>query len=268
VYKKLEPSSICLLAILPGFSSDPIKCALAENMPLNLLGDNPVSKYQLPGWTQIKYGYEALSYTWGSPEPKQVAHIANTDDHTSFVSMTVTLNLYSALRHLRRTDDIRTLWIDALCINQADAPEKSDQVREMMKIYANADRVIVWLGEEADDSYMAIKAIEMLNHEESREALFNCQHEHVCLSQLTKLYNALICLYERPWFSRVWIWQEVMVARDLVVCCGTSQTSWKPLKRAARRLWQLRAMIQPSPDHELRSISTSRLELIKMLKQG
>jgi hypothetical protein len=147
-------------------------------------------------------------------------------------------------------------------------PRMSDQVREMMKIYANADRVIVWLGEEADDSYMAIRAIKMLNHEESRESFFNCQHEHVCLSQLTRLYNALICLYERPWFSRMWIWQEVMVARDLVVCCGTSQASWKPLKRAARCLWQLRAMIQPSPDHELHSISTLRLELIKMLKQG
>jgi hypothetical protein len=92
-------------------------------MPLNLLEDNPVSKYQLPGWTQIKYGYEALLYIWGSPEPKQVVHIANTGGHTSFVPMTVTLNLYSALCNLRRTDTIRTLWIDALCINQADTPE-------------------------------------------------------------------------------------------------------------------------------------------------
>jgi hypothetical protein len=82
-----------------------------------------------------------------------------------------------------------------------------------MKIYANADRVIVWLGEEADDSYMAIKAIEMLNHEESRESLFNCQHEHVCLSQLTKLYNA-------P--------SSACTSAPGSAACGSGKKSWSP----------------------------------------
>ena len=59
---------------------------------------------------------------------------------------------------------------------------------------------------------MAISAVEMLNNEHYRKPLFKCQHEQVCLSQLNRLYNALVCLYERPWFGCVWIWQEVMVA--------------------------------------------------------
>src|SRR5205809_6219808 len=81
--------------------------------------------------------YEALSYTWGNEEsPENIS----LDDGV----LSVTRNLADALFFLRRKNSTRTLWIDALCINQADLVEKGRQVRNMHRIYEHADQVVVW----------------------------------------------------------------------------------------------------------------------------
>jgi hypothetical protein len=56
-------------------------------------------------------------------------------------------NLYSAIHHLRRRSEPRVLWIDALCIHQANVKEKNHQVSMMGNIYRGTKEVIVWLGE-------------------------------------------------------------------------------------------------------------------------
>lgn len=68
--------------------------------------------------------YEALSYVWGDPFPKFTITI---NGH----SFKVCHNLYIALRYLRYRMIPRTLWIDALCINQSDTAEKDHQIRQM-----------------------------------------------------------------------------------------------------------------------------------------
>ncbi len=55
-------------------------------------------------------------------------------------------NLFLALRHLRYREGVRSMWADALCINQTDNTERGHQVFQMGKIYSNAERVCVWLG--------------------------------------------------------------------------------------------------------------------------
>jgi hypothetical protein len=57
-------------------------------------------------------------------------------------SVLVTLNLCAALMNLRQNSTPRTLWIDAICINQAGENEKTQQVQQMKKIYSQADKVI------------------------------------------------------------------------------------------------------------------------------
>ncbi|KAH6982651.1 heterokaryon incompatibility protein-domain-containing protein [Ilyonectria destructans] len=111
--------------------------------------------------------YEALSYTWGSPLNKQKILM----DGTPFQ---VTGNLFAALQHLRNPTSLREnvpvrhqashrlLWIDAICINQEDIDERNFQVRLMWHIYAIAGQVSVWLGEEADDSAVAMEMIRLL----------------------------------------------------------------------------------------------------------
>ncbi|KAI0178853.1 heterokaryon incompatibility protein-domain-containing protein [Hypoxylon sp. FL1284] len=84
---------------------------------------------------------EALSYVWGKPTATDTEFTIHID-HQRF---TVTPNLHGILKELRRTDTIRELWIDAICINQKDSQEKTQQVRLMKDIYSRAKRTVVWL---------------------------------------------------------------------------------------------------------------------------
>jgi hypothetical protein len=61
----------------------------------------------------------------------------------NFETLEVTTNLELALRYLRRENRARTLWIDALCINQKDEDEKTIQIQRMQWIYANASPIVV-----------------------------------------------------------------------------------------------------------------------------
>jgi hypothetical protein len=74
----------------------------------------------------------------------------------------VTQNLEIVLRHLRHVSQTRLLWIDVICINQRDIPERNTQVIHMSDVYRSAFRVIAWLGEEDRDSNLAYDTLEAL----------------------------------------------------------------------------------------------------------
>jgi hypothetical protein len=73
----------------------------------------------------------------------------------------VTVNLHEALSHLRDRSIERIIWVDAVCINQNDGEEKGQQIQLMAKIYGQASRVLVWLGEAADNSDQALEEIRL-----------------------------------------------------------------------------------------------------------
>ncbi|KAF2657566.1 hypothetical protein K491DRAFT_548880, partial [Lophiostoma macrostomum CBS 122681] len=84
--------------------------------------------------------YEALSYTWGTENSDK--YIISDGFH-----MPVTENLYDALQMIRRTrEESFYIWVDSICINQADKIEKAHQVWNMLTIYEKAEKVVVWLG--------------------------------------------------------------------------------------------------------------------------
>ena len=85
--------------------------------------------------------YEALSYTWGDASQ-------HFDISCNGASLKITHNLNVALRYLRSTIDLRTLWVDAICINQSDFEERSQQVQLMRDVYSKARPVIAWIGDE------------------------------------------------------------------------------------------------------------------------
>lgn len=87
------------------------------------------------------------------------------------------------------------LWIDAICINQEDDDEKGQQVQSMAKIYAKASRVIVWLGEAAEDSDQALEEIRIAAVKQSTNLAIN----------ETNHQQAILTLLERPWFRRIWV---------------------------------------------------------------
>ena len=99
--------------------------------------------------SSLKTPYEALSYCWGNLTPNQ--NIIVNGEYEK-----VTQNLYHALKALRHQHTTRTLWVDAMCINQRDIDEKNEQVRQMSAIYSNAQQVCCWLGQETKDSGLAV----------------------------------------------------------------------------------------------------------------
>jgi hypothetical protein len=95
--------------------------------------------------------YVALSYVCGTDQPSIPIDCGN-----GTLPVLVTKNCHAALRRLRKTSRKRTLWIDALCINQQDKDERGYQVAMMKDIYSNASRVYIWLGEGTDRSDYAL----------------------------------------------------------------------------------------------------------------
>ncbi|OGM40074.1 hypothetical protein ABOM_011276 [Aspergillus bombycis] len=151
--------------------------------------------------------YQALSYVWGS-EVKPESIILNG------YTFHVTTNLHSALVNLRNRQLERLLWVDAICINQDEEDqgnEKSKQIPLMRTIYAQAERVIVWLGEATENGDQALERIRCLGEGQDKSSIPN----HL------ESYDACLRLLQRDWFSRIWVVQEVGVARCVYIMCGS-----------------------------------------------
>jgi hypothetical protein len=99
--------------------------------------------------------YEALSYVWGDPGVTRTIIVNEAE-------FRVTVNLFAALQRLRSAIVDRLLWVDAICINQDDIPEKENQIPLMRMIYGSAANVIVWLGAEAEKSNGAFNFIRLM----------------------------------------------------------------------------------------------------------
>ena len=88
-----------------------------------------------------RLNYRCLSYVWGDAHDKRTIFLNGQ-------TFEVTANLYTALCQLRHNGERKHIWIDAICINQADAVEKTAQVQMMADIYSRTEEVLIWLGEE------------------------------------------------------------------------------------------------------------------------
>lgn len=119
--------------------------------------------------------YEALSYVWGSSSCSATAIVENytTPLHSvpvigqqpqdgflpqtnNQVGLRIRKNLAEAIRYLRLIDRPRVLWIDAICVDQENKPERNKQVPRMADIFKSASRVVAWLGPESENSRLAM----------------------------------------------------------------------------------------------------------------
>ena len=112
----------------------------------------------------------------------------------------------------------RTLWIDALCINQDDLVERSAQVSIMGSIYSNTSKVLIWLGEESANSQAAFEAMKDFVRGMGR-------NDHKLTSWKEK-WRSFEYLCQRPYWGRLWIIQEVCLASSLRVHCGSDAMGW------------------------------------------
>lgn len=164
--------------------------------------------------------FEALSYVWGS---EQRLHSLIIEGGLGRTQLPITENLMTALRHLRKPNESRRLWIDAVCINQDDPVELGSQVQRMGLIYKLAHRVIVWLGPQSDDSAHALAALDYIGSQietdyDGRrwymtpfayESTWHKQNATLPYGQHT--WDAILSVLLRPWFRRVWTVQEIQL---------------------------------------------------------
>ncbi|KAI1119469.1 heterokaryon incompatibility protein-domain-containing protein [Nemania sp. NC0429] len=213
-YSPLEESKgeIRLLELHPGDSGKGIQCSLRHATLASTLE------------------YTALSYTWG--DPKNLKAIV-VDGET----LEVTANLFDALRHLRSLRKTQTFWVDAVCINQGDLGERSKQVLRMRDIYAFAKTVKVWLGPADDDDDCAAMALvkklgaAVSDPEEALAQGFN-EYEQAFMGIFEGaepgVVRALGRLFKRPWWTRIWVVQELSLAKQqaAIVRCGEAAAPW------------------------------------------
>ncbi|KAM0347360.1 hypothetical protein ACHAPU_004880 [Fusarium lateritium] len=186
--------------------------------------------------------YEALSYAWGDSADLNYIKMDDCD-------VSITSNLHLALIHLRATDSLRLLWVDALCINQSVHGERNQQVRIMGDIYKSARQVIVWLGEAADDSHLVFEHLK-----DSLDG--SLEDPPVVTEPKRRAWNALV---KRPWFFRTWVIQEISLARRAIIMCGKDSTLWRNLEESwkedfsngANGLSSVRSGPGNQPDHPL-----------------
>ncbi|KAJ4293099.1 hypothetical protein N0V90_008381 [Kalmusia sp. IMI 367209] len=132
--------------------------------------------------------------------------------------MPVTKNLLMALKQLRDERQNRTLWVDAICIDQVNIEERGQQVSLMKDIFQQSKRTVVWLGEEDGDSHCAMELIRHLARmSRERSAQNFCKsHESDYIPPLyDPVWRAFALLIQRPWFHRTWVVSEVSVALDV-----------------------------------------------------
>ena len=168
-----------------------------------------------------KPSFEALSYTWGDQRTLRPITVHGAKRQALYV----TENLEAALRHLRYTDKIRLLWIDALCINQGDIKERSLQVMRMGDIFSRAANVSIWLGEAANRSDEAMDFVDQVSHLGKLDRLTKDR-------SLVGKWQALAVLMRRSWFSRRWVLQEVAYATKATVHCGMKHSKWSDFSDA------------------------------------
>jgi Heterokaryon incompatibility protein (HET) len=216
--------------------------------------------------------YEALSYTWGSAENPDVLFMESNESEATLSSLEIGQNLAGALRHLRHETETRTLWVDAVCINQQSMTERSTQVTRMTSIYKFAYSVVVWLGPESPDSKLAfttlreIAAQTLLTKNATRLVAPKATHRDWLLSASTlphgeDAWRAILGLVNRSWFDRVWIVQEIQLANPTAVLrCGHESIRWGHFCRAVYCILRK----HNPPDASL----AQRLNMIKILIQS
>ncbi|TGJ85655.1 hypothetical protein E0Z10_g3126 [Xylaria hypoxylon] len=225
-YQPIEAGSqsIRLLQLLPG-TQDDICCQLETHTLAECAGT-----------------YEALSYVWaprGSPaHPTTRIRV----DDTPFL---IHANLRAALFNLREAKKTRTLWVDALCIDQSNTEERSEQVSSMGDIYRSASGIVVWLGEIETQPYKympisghkalsaAFGAIEELATEAEtlRNKSSTDQDEDGSLAVFMgdDSLTGVILLGENDWWYRAWTCQEILLSRQALVKKGEFSMHWDRL---------------------------------------
>lgn len=201
-----------------------------KNVFIHIKGEQPASRQ-----------YKALSYVWGDQSVRKTIEVDGTEHG-------VGENLWTFLNYARLNYPHVSIWIDALCINQADSSERNHQVKHMGTIYSQALEVLVWLGpgsERFDQFFdIATEYSRLFPSKDLRE------HRHSILVDVCRQQNnprtlwdwneILDGLHRLEYWSRAWTQQEFILARSVLLLSGSSAIEfgilWKALDALSQEL--------------------------------
>jgi hypothetical protein len=204
----VEPDAIRLIVLQPAQAlSAPLQCNIEHTT---------LSKED----RELAEHYIALSYVWGDTADSRTVTV------DGFL-MDVTASLESALCHIR--DKTRTLrvWADAICINQSDVAERNQQVRQMASVYSTAHHTIIFLGTsnaQIDSSFDLLQSI-------SRRPVGLIVPPELVDQNALQLLKSTVQkdVLKRAWFTRVWVFQELVLSQNPWVQCGGKRIRWDDL---------------------------------------
>ncbi|KAH6891305.1 heterokaryon incompatibility protein-domain-containing protein [Thelonectria olida] len=296
LYTRLPPDRIRLVTLRPGSWDQHLEVDLFE--------------------ADQSFHYIALSYTWGSPKVKKDILVNGILRH-------ITINLDIALRTLRLSDEPVTLWADALCINQNDPNDKSQQVHLMHHIFAWATEVRAYIGNSLDRSlpkydtrlkklaasdafafptdddeawehiHAALSQLESkepthllpqekclcifgllralstqdLHSKLKAMKLFSDSHSDEIESKLCHLFEWLRAFVIAPWWNRVWITQEVGVARELSIVYGKTTVPFQLLSDVSTELTARPFDMLPSQHAIVLDLLCSKVKKVSELRR-
>ncbi|KAI0887743.1 uncharacterized protein GGS22DRAFT_197712 [Annulohypoxylon maeteangense] len=199
---------IRLLDILPGGPKDE---ALRLGLRTTRLEESPT--------------YECLSYAWGTSDgDREEKEVFVVGPNAESFKLRIRKNLNDALRALRHSSRSRTIWADAICINQEDHEERSSQVILMGLIYWSASRVNIWLGPDRRGvAKMAFEAVKPISaaHWETDARLSSFSKEQA--AELDPVpWEGVAELYRNSWFERAWVQQELGLSKEAYFYWGDS----------------------------------------------
>ena len=164
--------------------------------------------------------YHALSYVWGSSPADVTIEI----DHKPFP---VTRHLKQALEKMKKYEaPSLLLWIDAICIDQTNDFEKNVQVRQMTRIYETAKKVFVWLGDSGDGSNEAFDLLSRFGDWNDEEKFSKTVMDSFVSGSQKQGWAGFGLLLARPYWTRAWVFQELIVTSQATIGCGDRSRCW------------------------------------------
>jgi hypothetical protein len=160
------------------------------------------------------------------------------------------------------------LTSDKVCINQANNQEKSQQVRMMDRVYASARKVRVWLGPATDEEIDAVSPFFSTDSSgfDSIRQVMNRRSRETSANNETSQLSLMETFLSRAWFTRRWVLQEVILAREVTVHCGYHQVSWNSFHDGAiAHLWVLKKEQLEYGVHRIGNVAMHALDLIASL---
>lgn len=172
--------------------------------------------------------FNAISYTWGPNHWDNQARMLINNR-----VLMITKNCEDALEQARHYNKEAWYWIDSVCIDQHNKKEKAFQIPLMGHIYGTAEHVLACVGQHNDGSNKLFRFIQ-----DKSEILRSGPLDQVAIYRLylRTCARTLERFLARPYFSRVWILQELHLATRVEFFCSTDTVSAQEIYTLCRHI--------------------------------